>query len=1814
MAIIKKFSSYQNLTNFQTFIVDTNPNSEYFRITEFKETFTGGKNGFLIEGSPFLKESTEVKIEVLDVDNNPVYYEPGDGIPEYYEGISKLVAVNVYDDTPIGLGKITILGELKEYIDENGAVLPIPDEWKGVYNVKWERSFQINKNLNNESIVRFYKRPQITITELVKPIFSKTIPQVTDIVEVSGEPQQPPLNTNLSTWTASTLYKLIRETGSWDKNVDENEITFSSLNYSANIIEVLNDREVLVDIPYTEDNLVKSFISETSSVTYTDFQNGIINESALTGSFAKIDMSQLKTFVGDVVRVKIFRKSRQSAGDFNFVQESKLESTELLRDVTTQEDTELSYGQFDENTLSKYWITSSNDHPTTIDSSALSQAVKVDYNGSGVQKLITSESFSISQDVEYTLSFKTLLSGSTSDDKYINAYLSGSYTNNLGNGASYTQSFMKINGSDIFSARQNVSQNILAERDIDAKLVFEFKGDDWYISNVSLRNAQETSFSPDEFTLIQDIPRKLASETFDFRFEFYDINNNYIPVDVLASHTFNGGNDFPTSGKLLTFESDRNAFRFSSGSVQNPTGQQIQFKITQFNLTGSVLFESSAFDVDGNYLEPSEYSQYPGLLTSVNPAGALVTINNFTGSRIDGMEEPYVGSVIYTASLESLQEFETVYRLEDGDNAPQLIVTSNANQFIYEPTSLSPKPSGQSITVRAQRKNLASLVTPIEVNKSNSNDPDLNYVDTVNGIDTYTISALQFSASFSQNNFDEVTYSFTGSDVFGNQQSDEITLSKVINFDGVSVVLSTENTSFESDSTGNVTSTEFDNGDGEVDVRIGSNVIQHSEGLGGRNTFDIISITPSSGVTANSTLPTTNSYGISAMGVDSGTLTLLIRYKAGDNTTTVDFTKKVNYSKTKIAAPIISIETANKDQSVSAKSTGEQIDSFLNSIVNVKEQYNGSSSTKTITSLTATSPDISSISTTPSSGLITLAGRNLGNDKNNTTVAITAQVTDTEGTNRTITDTISLSKSKNAKPTVVISATPQSQNVSADSNGNQTGTLLNVTISALEGDVSRFTSMVISSTSGFSTLPTVSGNTLVMNSAIMNTSEGSVVLTVTHTDSEGTSGQTKSITIVTSKVNEGQSGEDGTPGSNGVVINISPSSQTVKRSTSGTFDTPLIFTITVVEDGSPLTHQSGTSTPTTSKFTITSLTNGTLSAGSGTTTPDIIPTTPNTTAGLTTTFDITYTDSQGNTSSAIAQSHVVNVSLDGTTGPGVVHTGVWEVGRAYQYSDGLTSGTGRRDTVLWSSNGSAPYDTYYAVNSSHTSTNNSSSSTGRPDLGGPWTSLGTQDFFVAAKIGIFEDSFVQNTLNIGTNDNGGVSSANITLAGGTDNPYLSIGQGGTIGSQGYNINGIFLGQDGGVSKLSLKSATNSLLWDGTDLIINGSGTFSGQITASSGQIGGWTIGATTLTGGSTTLNSNGTLTINNLIANNAGTIAGWSIDSNSLVGGSTTTTIGLIPDSGIHLGNSVFGSSPFRVTNTGVLTATDATISGSINATDGQIGGWIIDGGVLASANGEMELDANTSTISAATGSMVIKPGDLTPTTGSSVGVGISGSIQGYPGFTYSTTQNTGTTRFTNISTNTFEVTSTGQYIGTINSGHYDVAGFLLTTGSIVGNLETTLRADIKFEGNLIRTIDLATAKIPVPDGDTGLITNSETLLFEFNQTGTYDVELYLFSNNQLAGPSTVLSQGLAPSDTIISVDKIVQFTEITNKGIQVVQSDSKFVKMQTDDTVPEVVEINGVMKLTPQDSLPASGYVGQLVVFGSNLYFHNGTIWSQIN
>lgn len=165
------------------------------------------------------------------------------------------------------------------------------------------------------------------------------------------------------------------------------------------------------------------------------------------------------------------------------------------------------------------------------------------------------------------------------------------------------------------------------------------------------------------------------------------------------------------------------------------------------------------------------------------------------------------------------------------------------------------------------------------------------------------------------------------------------------------------------------------------------------------------------------------------------------------------------------------------------------------------------------------------------------------------------------------------------------------------------------------------------------------------------------------------------------------------------------------------------------------------------------------------------------------------------------------------------------------------------------------------------------------------------------------------------------------------------------------------------------TATNATI---TGAITATSGSFTGSITSTSGTIGGWTLSATSLTAGSgaTTvgLDSGGTnpafyagsatpgsapfrvtnagaltatnATITGSITSTSGTIGGWTLGSTSLTSGSGSTTVGL--DSGgsnpsFYAGSATPGSAPFRVTNAGALTATNATLTGSLSAASGNV-------------------------------------------------------------------------------------------------------------------------------------------------------------------------------------------------------------------------------------------------------------------------------------
>jgi hypothetical protein len=1784
MAILKKTSFDERLETINVLVNDTEPNSRYFKITELSDTFSGGKNSFLIQGSPELVSDTVVKIQIKDSQGNIIYTEPGEGIPEYYEGTSKVVAVYIYPDTSFGPCTITILGELNEYIS-NGFRTPIPDNWKDTYNVKWEKQINVNPFLANTSKIRFYRRPKITISESVLPIFNRVVNRVSVSGSINGTPLSPNQFEDYRTFKGITRYELsLNGLSQFSESMEREIIEINGLDksYTPIITDVTSNKKAFVDIPYyvtasTSPNYYSVTPFTSASFTMSYDENISLSNSSINTSFAKINITDLETFSGDVNRIKVYASSKNDLGDFQLLEDIQLESNELLITSSFSSSLNVRTGLFTPSIISTFWTSSaiqSNVNISTDNSILLKSVVltpETDASSSvGLFKFYNSKLIEFTKNTEYQLDYIPLLISAAQTFGGIDIYMSGSafVTDSLTN--RYGKQIGKLTSNSQFKKYDKQQINFKPDNDGNGVLVFIIKGGTWHIADVSLRAAQESSFSPNEITLTANVPVKINNETFDFKFELYDINNTFVPVLLEKTFTFTGGNDVSVRRDLQLTVSNT-SFNFSTGSAF-PSLITIDF--TKFGLTGSVSFTSQSVDIDGN---PISGTPQPGLLQYVDIDTRTLSLADFTGSSSLGKK---VGAINYTASCEDINRYFTVFRIEQGapatlfyatadkntfvfdpddryksdidndyidirlvrqalptfenegynitsgsevgippplyeieivgdttvyrlfatssthpysvtpiqgsgytynigqshydfkydsvdgdftssvtidavlkgDKGKGLIATSDANQFFYKMTDLSPTPTSQTITILVKRQNLGgNLINPITVTKSGSG-PDLTYIGTSNGVATYTIAAGT-SANY-QYISGTTTYTFTAYDLNGTAYSDEITISTVISESQISVNLTNENATLPAQSTGQINLLSFVLTSGSVNVKVGGEDISRQEGLSTNNRFDIISAT-GIGCTPNDTTPDDATYGITSLQADTGSLSLVVRYKDGRGVTT-DVSKSVTYSKAKTAAPSISISSTPKDQSVTAKSTGAQIDDFANVTIVVKETYNGSTTTKALTALTATSTDIASISSPFATGIVTLLGKNLANGVNSTTVNISAVVTDSEGTSRTITDTLSLSKVKKAVPNVAIAVSPSAQTLSANSKGSGSSVPNPLTITALEGNTNSF-NLIGNPTYTNGLTGSINSNILTFksNASSMSADTGQITIPVTYVDSESTTG-TKTVIATISKVrtsapntvvslssetqtissgsagygqpqpisvavsegagyytyddvgdlanstfrisvtsaynnfdgtftpekpatdngntvlvtvtyknSEGTVGAidkthtvsvlTGTPisgsdGSNAVNITITPASQTITKNISGVYSAPIPIVVSVTEGGITTPYAYSSTLATNKTFDIISPINQTNPTGNPNNSNGTIALlTPNSIAGSVVSFNVRYKDSKGTTVSNIPQSHSINVALDGSTGPGIVFTGEWDTLRAYQYD----ISNGRRDAVLYN-------DIYYATLQPTTAATNT------PNVETAfWQSLGSEDFFVAAKIAIFEESFVKNTLNIGTNVNDGISSANITLAGSTNNPYLSLGQ----NPQGYNQSGIFLGKDVGTAKFSIKSNTNSLTWDGTSLTVNGGGTFSGDISAATGIFTGgisgtgYTLNNSGLSltnaassislGNGVTLNSSGlsgtgfSLTTSGVSAT-AGTIGGWSISSTELTGGSPSGGgNGSFTSSGIRLGSSGYISSKnFYIDSSGT-----AVFKGSITGASGTFGGATIDGNGITFGN-----------------------------------------------------------------------------------------------------------------------------------------------------------------------------------------------------------------------------------------------------------------------
>ena len=674
MAIIKKFSPFLGLDDFGVFIDDTERDSIYFNVTELDSTLTGGKNAFLFEGSECFAKGSKIRFEALDVEGNTLFIEPGAKFGKTFrEGNSIVMAIHVYDDTPIGLGSLTILAELESYFDENGNKIDVPDEFKGRPNIRWTQSFKINPKLPNKTPVRFFKRPTFSVTEIEKPLLIKDNMTLSKSGSIIGIPEIPDSGSDFSNWTSPSQYRIkLQEGNNFTQSMDENTtLVVDSLGYSSSVLEVLNEDEILVRKPYLVNNIVQSFSPVSYSMDFESVEDATIDTTTnITASYAEIRLENLSTFTGDVARIKIFRKSRNDLGDFQVVQENKLDSTELLRDFTVPNRTVINYGKLRrENIVSEagdvYYTTSSG---VLIHNKHLINALDIGANQS-IESTGTIGEFEIVSGSEYSFRYTSRYSGSgeTSEIDSLR-FLIVTSSNNTTNALITTQSIDILSGSTELnpfgiSNHKKVVKNFFAETTGKCQIRVEADTDSttgrFLFSRLSLKNAEESSYSPDEYTAVVDIPRKNPTEQFDFRVEFYDINNNFIPIKVEQSVPFRKGN----TSRILSTAVNVSASGISdagdvlnvddSGNVNITSTTIGTSTISTITGLGNPATFSSSVDTQNTTLFAASSSLN---VASASLGGSTTALNQETASLLVSASEnrvvnPSTGEIIRTSSI-----------------------------------------------------------------------------------------------------------------------------------------------------------------------------------------------------------------------------------------------------------------------------------------------------------------------------------------------------------------------------------------------------------------------------------------------------------------------------------------------------------------------------------------------------------------------------------------------------------------------------------------------------------------------------------------------------------------------------------------------------------------------------------------------------------------------------------------------------------------------------------------------------------------------------------------------------------------------------------------------------------------------------------------------------------------------------------------------------------------------------------------------------------------------------------------------------------
>ena len=608
MARTRKSIQPLNLYKYDVLIEDKAARSDYFKVTQFDGNFYGGRNAFLLAGNVALRPNSKILAEILNKDGNTVYSAP---VAFFIEGNSRLVQIEVYNDTPIGPGKIVLLGSVDTYLDGT----PIPDIWRGKYNVRWTADVAISPLIENKTPIRFQTPPSVVVEE--KFYFSPSSSLFTEQLAATASIELTPKYYNV--FPNGYLAK-IRGAGQYEADYLNGFITGTITFSSATVSETAS-----VSIPITK-IYNKDLAESNGTLIYTNngtlILGGVISSSGIytteiqplgsvlvsssiniqygklttanlgsSVSFAKLRLVDLKTISGEINKIRLSYKPTTEPGEFVSLGDINTTVTELV--AVDSGSKIVNTGNFGDVTIADYWYSETmslqkNDYEPIlplyyISSSLSSSYLPIVYSSNVLLDAITATPQIVSSSYinnvsyfigtkttnaiqlfprgEYTLAFDAIVSRTSAsitlnqNDYSLEVYLvkEPGVGGKILNTDSRGQLLGTLSPTSTFQ-RQNFEST---EFNFIPKIIntgnfglrFVAYGGFWNIANVSVKPAQEPFFSPDEIDVL--IPNiNYANKILTFKAQYLDVNNNSIGLATLSAPTYFVGSSISASNSI----------------------------------------------------------------------------------------------------------------------------------------------------------------------------------------------------------------------------------------------------------------------------------------------------------------------------------------------------------------------------------------------------------------------------------------------------------------------------------------------------------------------------------------------------------------------------------------------------------------------------------------------------------------------------------------------------------------------------------------------------------------------------------------------------------------------------------------------------------------------------------------------------------------------------------------------------------------------------------------------------------------------------------------------------------------------------------------------------------------------------------------------------------------------------------------------------------------------------------------------------------------------------------------------------------------